>query len=141
MNSPPGQAVDMPRGIAFSLYHSLQSGQAGITRSHFGRAQRSISSSVTVLLYGLHAGRLTRGRQPLCIPMWKELRIYFKRKKNQVTEQHVKYDSIYKQRILYSIHTHTPLYYSISPSTGWLYPPIYDSSRLSLEIEQASLIY
>lgn len=73
--------------------------------------------------------------------MWKELQDIFLRAKNQVIEQYVKCDSIYKQQIFLKItHTHATLLFS-SPPTDWLYPSIYDSSRVSLEIEEASLIY
>ena len=66
---------------------------------------------------------------------------YILRAKNQVIEQYVKYDSVYKQIILKIIHTHMQPYYSIFPSIDWFYASIYDSFRVSREPEQASLMF
>lgn len=56
--------------------------------------------------------------------MWKELQDIFLRAKNQVIEQYVKCDSIYKQQIFLKItHTHMQPYYSVLPLlTGYIHP-------------------
>ena len=141
--APQVQAVDVPRGVAFSLPHSLQPGWV-LWVAHRAPLWKGPTpfEALSPPFYGMHAGRLTRERQPLCVPMWKELQDIFFRAKYQVIEQYVKCDSIYKQQIFLKItHTHMQPYYSVFPPTDWLYPSIYDYSRVSLEIEQASLIY
>jgi len=75
---PPQSRLWMGPGVLHSLVPQSAAGMGSV-----GGTQGPIlegPSPFQALLpsfYGMHTGRLTRGRQPLCVPMWKELQDIF----------------------------------------------------------------
>lgn len=111
--APPVQAVDGPRGIAFlgSTVCSRNGLCGRHTGPHFGRP-KPVSSSVTILLWNAHWQINKRQAAPLCTHV-ERAPGYILRAKNQVIEQYVKYDSVYKQQIILKIiHTHATLLFN-----------------------------
>lgn len=109
----PVQAVDGSRGIAFlGSTVCSQNGLCGWhTGPHSGRP-KPVSSSVTIPLWNAHWQINKREAAPLCTHV-ERAPGYVLRAKNQVTEQYVKYDSVYKQQIiLKTAHTHATLLFN-----------------------------